>query len=61
MTSIRDLVFSAEYPYRYQTKDEIIFSKYPMIIPSIIERHKMKKFLKNYKKEYYIFRNKNKF
>ena len=32
-------------------KDEIIFSKNPILIPSLIEREKMKKFLKNYKRE----------
>lgn len=58
MVSIRDLVFSPEYPYRYQYKNEIIFSKNPILIPSLIERAEMKKFLKNYKRKDYNILNK---
>lgn len=49
--SIRDLVFSPLYPYRYQYyksdgTSKIVFSKKPMIVPSIIEQAKLQKIIK---------------
>lgn len=60
--SIRDLVFSPLYPYRYTYPKsdetcEIIFSKEPMIVPDMIERAKLQKIISENKplKDKYVY------
>ncbi len=56
MASIRDLVFDPTYPYRYieyqlNGNYKIIFSKQPMLIPSLIERVKIQNAIEELKKQ----------